>query len=858
MRPKPLLAALVLGCGATVAATVASGISAGATFVRTVPATLVRTEPASLAERAATSTRGDANAAVDDARAKLAAKDWAGAASTIETFLEHSNGDGAAHDILAQALEQLGRFDESAQHFEAATQLYTREAKDGPARTAQTALRRVDPFAERRDAFFRKIFADLFDSGNALLDKGHTRRALDLLERIEPLARGKDAAKLAPALERARAAFKEVNLDQATQAKPEDGWPLCERESKHYKLACYLEPDVVARIGDVMDDVHAHYVDVYFEGNAVKAKAEKATIRILPSKKELLAGWDGASAPEGWWSPGTNEVFAYDTRTQSGTLDDLLETLFHEASHQFMTLAAGGASVPAWLNEGTSCFFEGTRAMADHRVLWPDAAIGRLMSLTGQLREGKKPTVLDVIAYNEPGSYAGEYYSYGWGLVYFLQEFEDPRTLEHVYRPLYQHYKTEIIQKGSNSLELFNEVFIGPKTPLGHKRFADFESDWKKWILDEVAPLFGGSPETRKLRLKRMDKYLVAASAVQKDKKARVSEAELLERALGDIEYVRTTIDGDEKPDGELIVQQADVLERLGRGAAAAPLLENVLDLADRGAFTLDETRYAALEKRLAKLDTRNAALRMARSRMTGLARSARSFLTEYKASPKCGLLRAYTFATITGTALDDEKGLLVSAKELRDKARAANLLAGTILSVDGPTERWTTIFTSPPDEFTAAPGLVTLDTVRQLAYVDPGIELRGEYEVRTRLVREGAAKLGSSWGVVVAARPTGDWFVVLLDDKGFLRTMTLTQGTNKSVERAKENTVRLEPRVAEDENPEFVAHVRLDGICEVRIGARAPVEIPLGLDASLPRNVGIFAKYARVHLEGLVVEQYP
>jgi len=300
------------------------------------------------------------------------------------------------------------------------------------------------------------------------------------------------------------------------------------------------------------------------------------------------------------------------------------------------------------------------------------------------------------------------------------------------------------------------------------------------------------------------------------------------------------------------------VLERLGRGAAAAPLLENVLDLADRGAFALDEARYAALEKRLAKLDTRNAALRMARSRMTGLSRSARTFLTEYKASPKCGLLRAYTFATITGTALDDEEGLLASAKELRDKARAANLLAGTILPIDGPTERWTTIFTSPPDEFSAAAGLVTLESVRQLAYADPGIELRGEYEVRTRLVREGPAKLGSAWGVVVAARPAGDWVVVLLDDKGFLRTMSLTQGSNKAVEKARENTVRLEPRVGEDENPEFVAHVRLDGTCEVRIGTRAPVALPLGIDASLPRHIGVYAKYARVHLEGLVVEQYP
>ena len=91
-------------------------------------------------------------------------------------------------------------------------------------------------------------------------------------------------------------------------------------------------------------------------------------------------------------------------------------------------------------------------------------------------------------------------------------------------------------------------------------------------------------------------------------------------------------------------------------------------------------------------------------------------------------------------------------------------------------------------------------------------------------------------------------------------RVQVVVQGGIQSREQqATEQDERgYEPPVAEDEHPEFVAHVRLDGTCEIRIGARAPVLLPLGLDASLPRNVGVFTKYARVHLEGLVVEQYP
>ena len=52
----------------------------------------------------------------------------------------------------------------------------------------------------------------------------------------------------------------------------------------------------------------------------------------------------------GWWQPGQNVVHAYDTSTTNGTREELLGTLFHEASHQFMTALCnqGGGWAPAW------------------------------------------------------------------------------------------------------------------------------------------------------------------------------------------------------------------------------------------------------------------------------------------------------------------------------------------------------------------------------------------------------------------------------------------------------------------------------------------------------------------------------
>ena len=69
----------------------------------------------------------------------------------------------------------------------------------------------------------------------------------------------------------------------------------------------------------------------------------------------------------------------------------------------------GGGYVPAWINEGTASFFEGTRAMADHRVLW--RAITRLV-------EENKPA--DVLTVSEALKITGEIQDVG-GLAYLHQ-----------------------------------------------------------------------------------------------------------------------------------------------------------------------------------------------------------------------------------------------------------------------------------------------------------------------------------------------------------------------------------------------------------------------------------------------------
>lgn len=802
----------------------------------------------------------------DEARAAFERKDWEAAARLATDYVVRGGDDPELRRMLGLALLQLERRDEAAWHLEEAARAFAAAGDERLERRVRAELQKADPLSSRRARFFRELTTSLFAAAERLHDSGHEERALALLEAVLPVATGKDAAEVRRLHEEVRAAFEEVDLDAAGDANESGVRPLLEHESEHYRFQANLERDVVERLGRTMDSVHAFYVKVYFDGDERAAAAPKATIRIHPDWDSMAREWAGGpgSAPQGWWSPGENRVVCYDTRSNAGTLDVMLETLFHEASHQFMTLLSRrGGGTPAWLNEGTASFFEGTVAMADDRVLWPDAALGRLTSLSFMLEsEDSTPSsVAEVVGYSAPGSYPASYYAWGWGLVFFLQQYEDPETLAYVYRPLYARYRETMTTKGGDSLELFRDVFLGDASPLGHRTLEEFERDWRAWILEEVRPLHLASrPERRTLRLTAARRYLDAADAAAGRRKAPVGEAELLERALGHLDYVRREIDGDEHPDGELLLREAEVMRRLERPAAEAPLLEAVLDLADEGRFILDEERYAEIEKRLKRLDSRNWALRNARSKIRGLTRRARRLLDEYRDEERGLLLRAYTFAAEAGAALGDEEVLLPAAAELRAAAREAGLLLGRVvpLAPGRPDTGWTTPMTATPKRFETRRDRIELESVRTLVFWNGELDLGSDYEVRGRIVRRGELHLGSAHGLFACGTDDGDGYLVGLTREGDLAVWRLLRLGGGGVRPKRIARIPLDPPVGPDESPLLATRVLGGRRLSIRVGERPPVEVDLPEPVRGISRAGLFVKDGTLLLEDPVVEIYP
>ncbi len=454
--------------------------------------------------------------------------------------VEREPEDTQLRDLYSQALAGVGRLDESAHQLQTAIDLLIASGDTSTERSMRRRMAKIDPEANAVRSFWNKTTDLMGESARNLMAEEQIERAAVYLEGLIPFVGLKEREELKELLELAKAKQEELDLGRAEQRNQ-----MRMVESKRYKIRAALEKETVDVVADTMDRLFDFYVEIYFDGDASLVDVlipEKATLYIHATKPEMFREYPGGveNAPQGlggWWQPGRNVVHCYDTSSNGGSREELLGTLRHEASHQFMTALCnqGGGWAPAWLNEGTSSFFEGSRILKSGEVLWPEAAIRRLQTLSHFLSKGGGPGVEKVLEFAAPGSYPGEYYCYGWGLMYFMQEYEDPKTLKKIYRDLYTDYLRRITtaDKRIPPLPLFKEIFLGSGSPLGHETLDDFIEDWERWILRSIRPLSLGYAR-RADRIKRAERYL---AAVEEWGDSKPSESERrLEQALNDLD----------------------------------------------------------------------------------------------------------------------------------------------------------------------------------------------------------------------------------------------------------------------------------------------------------------------------------
>lgn len=282
------------------------------------------------------------------------------------------------------------------------------------------------------------------------------------------------------------------------------------RRTSNYEVVTNVSYEFFETLSVVMEDMHRFYRQVY--------GYNKTTPRLTLAVYKKRSDFDkfcqeslGQSLPLGvlgWFWDQIMTVAAYDPSETGTDLTDLWGTLFHEASHQFMHLYTKSTKQdpPTWLNEGTASYFEGCELKADGSIVKNKPAKSRVIEW--QFIEGgaNRHSLSDLITCPHR-AYDGSYYSYGWSLVYFLNNYEN-KDGQFIYREPYLKYLHSYTRKSeedalTRAKRMFVEEVRDPDVP----DWDAFEERWRSFTRNIVTEVSSG-PEFATTLQERAQKYL--------------------------------------------------------------------------------------------------------------------------------------------------------------------------------------------------------------------------------------------------------------------------------------------------------------------------------------------------------------
>ena len=379
-------------------------------------------------------------------------------------------------------------------------------------------LRTLDPQAEKLFTLRSRTIAKLVPVAEQYAKDGRPHSAI----RVH-----KEILALDPENEASRAAIEELasapDPSLAEEAKPADPlagvsneWIL-EHDAEHadWKERAKLERDnyvthtnagyeVLVLAAEAMEQMNAFY-RVFFQHGTEESggSVPRIDLRIFQTKEEYLEY--GSSPVE--WSGGQFTGSAVETYVGSGGFESMMGTLFHEAAHQFVSLATNASG---WLNEGLASFFEGTRMLANGSVLMNLPANHRLFPTVARMETGWMADASDGLDPENPSTVSprapsfrlileNEYewgpawYGPTWAVVYFAYNFQDPLDGRYVYRQAFREYIDKSGGRvGKGAVSTFEEVVLqnpapptkGIKSEIELPQTVDELNEvWKDWLV---------------------------------------------------------------------------------------------------------------------------------------------------------------------------------------------------------------------------------------------------------------------------------------------------------------------------------------------------------------------------------------
>lgn len=372
---------------------------------------------------------------------------------------------------------------------------------------------------------------------------------------------------------------------------------------------------VLVRAAEAMEQMNGFYREFFqYATEEEGGSVPRIDLNIFDKRDEYLKLGQG---PPVEWSGGHFTDSAVETYVEGGGFEGMTQTLFHEAAHQFVSLATNAAG---WLNEGIASFFEGCRILPNGTVLMNMPASGRLFDLATRMDKGWMSSASDGIDPKEPSKSSPEkapsfrivleneyewgppWYAPTWGVVFFLYNYQDPVDGRFVYRPSFRTYVDSSGGRiGKGAIKNFEEVVLAnPAPPIKGvdrkdvvqialpKTVDELNEVWRTWMLELRDEQAGTNDKKRP--------YLHWARCALLAKNFSAAQ-EHFEKGLV------TTPD-----DIELLTEFSDYLARAKNTDRASKLLFEALRVLQTRE-PRDETAIKLIERLLAKYDNKRATL---------------------------------------------------------------------------------------------------------------------------------------------------------------------------------------------------------------------------------------------------------
>lgn len=563
--------------------------------------------------------------ALRQARTALDQKDAARAREYLDRALERDPHNLKAWELVAEWARLAQDPDEEAYALHRGYDLAQAQgAERAELKRRWSELTRVDPLAERLRDLRESYVGKLTDLAERYEKDGRHHSAIAVHREV--LALSPDRAESQAAIERIAAA---PDPSLAEFAKPRDLFAdiseeeiaAFDAEHADWKTRARLERENYVTLTDAgyktmliaaeaMEQMNAFYREFFRYGTAEDGRSvPRIELHIFRSRDEYLELGQG---PPVEWSGGQFTGGAVETYVAGGDPTQMFGTLFHEAAHQFVSLATNAAG---WLNEGLASFFEGSRILPNGTVEMNEPADHRLFPLAERMKKGwmsswddgydptdsdtsptKAPTFRIIVANEYP--WGPPWYAPTWGIVYFLYNYQDPVDGRFVYRAAFQDFIDRSGGRmGEGAVENFEEtVLANPKPPIeGVERPEDasplalprtveeLDEVWKNWTLELQAERLGQSEGVRP--------YLDWARYAVADGDWKTAQEHFEKALLAEPESA------------EVRIEFARLLhEHLGASDRAAQLLREALVVLE-GAQDFDQERVREAERLLAKAD---------------------------------------------------------------------------------------------------------------------------------------------------------------------------------------------------------------------------------------------------------------